>query len=152
MSDQPPSPPRSLVPLSPSLSLYFSLSVSLFSLSVSTHSRLARIITTIALMRSLHSLLCGVVALPCDASAAHPGQPQCGREPRCQQSTRRIFSAQPQEFIPLQSSAVGSCSFSVGCDLHRQLQLKSQHLPHVTSQLVAYHASLNGCLVQLHSP
>ena len=34
-----------------------------------------KVLSIIALIRSRHSLLCVVVALPCDASAAQPGQP-----------------------------------------------------------------------------
>ena len=34
-----------------------------------------KVLSIISLIRSRHSLLCGFVALPCDASAAQPGQP-----------------------------------------------------------------------------
>ena len=38
-------------------------------------SRQGKVLSMILLIRSRHSSLCGFVALPCDASAAQPGQP-----------------------------------------------------------------------------
>ena len=35
-----------------------------------------KVLSIIGLIRSRHSLLCGLIALPCHASAGQPGQPQ----------------------------------------------------------------------------
>ena len=62
----------------------------------------------VVLIRSRHSLLCGLFALPCDTSAAKTPTTnlQCDREPRRQQTTHRIFLTRPLEFIPPQSLAM----------------------------------------------
>ena len=50
------------------------------SLSVCIDSRLpVKVLSIIALILTRHSVLCGFVALPCNASAAHPAQPRVWR-------------------------------------------------------------------------
>ena len=51
----------------------------------------------------------------------------CDREPRCLQTTRRIYWRQPLELKQLQSWR--SSSFFVRCDFLLQLQFWSHHLP-----------------------
>ena len=66
-----------------------------------------KVLSITVLVRSRHSFLCGYVAFPCDARATqHPDNLQCDHEPRCLQTTRRIFSAQALEFFHLQSLAM----------------------------------------------
>ena len=95
-------------------------------------------ISCTSLNSSRHSSLCGFVAFPCDASAAHPGQP-----PR-----RRIFWVQPLALFQPQSLAMVSPSFFVGCDILRQLQFWSHHLPRSSTQTfpVRRFPSITQCL------
>ena len=54
----------------------FPLAVSAtLSLYVLTLAFPVQVLSMIVLIRSRHSLLCGLIALSCDASAAQPGQP-----------------------------------------------------------------------------
>ena len=77
-----------------------------------------------------HSSLCGFVALPCDASAAHPGQPPvCVRELQCPQIRRRIFWVQIRALFRSLSLAIVSPPPPVSCSFLRQHQFWSHHLP-----------------------
>ena len=86
---------------------------------------------------------------------ALPDNLQCDGEPRCLQTTRRIFSALSQELFQLQSLAMEVPLPFVSCDFRCQLQFWSHHLPrsatHKPSQFVNSQASLSVCLVQLLS-
>ena len=81
------------------------------------------------------------------------GSLQCVREPPCQQTKPRIFSAQPPALSlnhnPWHSPWLwGSRSFFVSCDLLRQLQFRSHHLPRSATQTfpVRRFSSIAQCL------
>ena len=81
-----------------------------------------KVLSMIVLIRSRHSLLCGLITLPCDARAAQPDNLLCDHEPRCQQTNRRIFLAQ--------TSGILSTTILVnGCH-------KSDHLPRRATQAI----------------
>ena len=65
----------------------------------------SKILSILILFR--HSLLCGFVTLPCDASAAQPGQP-----PVWPLASSRILSSQPLGIPSLQSSTMGGLELS----------------------------------------
>ena len=74
----PPSAVHSPDPQARHQRLFFSHSLTLSQrlfLCMHPFSLPVKVLTIIARIRSRHSLLCGFVALPCDASAAQPGQP-----------------------------------------------------------------------------
>ena len=135
-------------PRSNGVSSSFDRSVSsILSLYAFTLALPVKVLSIIVLVRSRHSLLCGLIALPCGASAAQP------REPRCQQTTRKTFLARPLEFFPPRSLAMevpllllSAATFCVNCNSGATV---CHGVPHKPSQFVASHASLSACLVQL---
>ena len=117
-----------------------------FSDSVSIHSRLTR-------RGSLHSLLVLLTLFQTMPALHNPDKLHCCHRPRCQQTTRRIFSAHPLEFLQLQSSAMVVplllCQMRLFCVSFNSRTTTCRGVPHKLSQFVASHASLNSCLVQL---
>ena len=112
-----------------------------------------------SLSLSLHSSLCGCVAFPCDASAAHPGQPPVSFNVRRQSVESSGFSFWCSfNHNPLQwgsrSSFVSCETFSVNLNSGATM---CHGVPHKPSQLVDSQAyrlvsvSSNFCLAQLHS-
>ena len=123
--------PRSTRALFLSLTCSVSAILSLYAFILAFH---VKVLSMIVLILSLHSSLCGFVAFPCDASAAHPGQTPCVRELLCPQTTRRIFCFQLLVLFQPQSLAMVVRSFCVSCDFLGQLQFWSHHLPRSASQ------------------
>ena len=63
-----------------------------------------KVLSMIVLILSRHSSLCGFVAFPCNASAAHPGSLPCVRELQCPQTRRKIFWA--ELLVPFQQQSL----------------------------------------------
>ena len=108
----------------------------------------------IVLLRSRHSSLCGFVALPCDASAAQPGQASSVSVSfNVPQTKRRIFLVRPLALFqpttlgnggpaPPLSAGTFFVYFNSGATI-------CHGVSHKPSKFVDSQASLSVCLVQL---
>ena len=99
----PPYVPLSRVPRAHLLDLAHRALVLSFTRSVSATLSLnafilifsVKVLSMIFLIRSRHLLLCGLIAHPCDPVLHKLDNLLCDRKPRCQQTTRETFLAQP---------------------------------------------------------
>ena len=107
--------------------------------------------SSIVLIRSRHSLLCGILAHPCDASAAQHGQPLA--RPSASMSADNTWSllGSTSGILSTTILANGSSSFFARRNFLCQGQVQSDRLPrrHKPSQFVASHASFSGCIVHI---
>ena len=113
-----------------------------------------KVLSMIVLIRSRHSSSMWFCRSSMRLQPQHnPDNLQCVREPQCLLTRRRIFSAQRRRSFDHNPWPWRSRSFFVSCDLLRQLQFRSHHLPRSAkkrpSQFVDSQASLSVCLVQL---
>ena len=104
-----------------------------------------KILSIIVLIRSRHSLLCGVVAHSCNVSAAQPGLDVCRQHVEFFSSTSGIISTT----ILGNGGPAPSLSDAAFCVNFNSRATICHAMPHKPSQFVAFHASPTVCLVQM---